>query len=166
MKTNLLESKWAATLNSRNFFVSIISIILLMLEFNDLSTGVDAETIWEAFTSADLGRILSIVLVNFLNPIMKIIRGEASWSFGFLKSKNFWTQSLTAIFVLLAGLGIVFPDGAASALVEAIFGGQFEIISLAIVVNIINPLWHFIFDRDNKGNRRRERKARDALPST
>ena len=165
MKTKFYRSKWAATMDSRNFLVTLISLILLTLEFNNLGTGIDAETIWEAFASGELGRILSIVLVNFLNPIMKIIRGEASWSFGFLKSKNFWTQALTGIFVLLAGLGIAFPDGAAASLVEAIFGGSFEAISIAIVINVINPLYHFFFDRDKGEKPGKERKARDALPS-
>lgn len=164
MKNQYL-SKFAATMESRNFFVSLITLLFLALGYNGLDPGIDADTLLDAILSGELGPIVSIILVNFLNPIMKIIRGEVEWSWSFLKSKNFWTQTITAILMLLTGFGIVFPDGAAAQLVDAIFGGSFDAISVAIVLNIINPLYHFFFDRDSGGERRRERRARDALPS-
>ena len=47
-------------------------------------------------------------------------------------------------------LGVVFPEGAAGNLVNAIFGGTFETIAVAVVVNILNPLYHFFFDNNDE----------------
>lgn len=141
------NTKITSTLESRNFFVSLVSIVLLALEANNLSLGTDAGTIIDTVASADVGRIVSLVLVNFLNPIMKIVTKTASWSWDFLKSPNFWTQVATVVLVGLSLLGILFPEGAAANIVQAIFGKEFLAIAVALVINLINPLYHFIFDR-------------------
>lgn len=143
MKTKVYYTKLAATLDSRNFFVSLITLFLLVLQSNDLDPGTDAETIFDAIMSGDLGNLLALFLVNFLNPIMKIVRGEVGWSWNFLKSKNFWFQAATALIVGLTMFGIVFPEGAAAAIIDAIFTGDSQAIMVAFVVNIINPIWHF-----------------------
>jgi hypothetical protein len=146
MKTTKF-TKLQATLDSRNFFVSLISLVLLTLEANDLSIGTDADSVYDAFASGELGRILSLVLINFLNPLMKIIRGEAGWSWGFLKSWNFRTQALTAVLIFFTGIGVVFPEGAASNLIDALAGGELNLIILALAANIINPFLHFFRDK-------------------
>jgi hypothetical protein len=128
--------------------------VLLTLEANDLSIGTDAESVYDAFASGELGRILSLVLVNFLNPLMKIIRGEAGWSWDFLKSWNFRTQALTAVLIFFTGIGVVFPDGAVANLIDALAGGELNVIIIALVANIINPFIHFF--RDKAKDRRRE----------
>lgn len=144
---NIMNAKLQATLNSRNFFVSLISVVLLAFELNNLSLGADAGQIVDTVGSGDVGRIAALFLVNFLNPILKLIQKTAEWSWNFLRSPNFWTQLVTVILVALTGLGITFPDGAAGNLVESIFSGEFQVIAIAAVVNVLNPLYHFFFDR-------------------
>jgi len=141
------KAKVADTAGSRNFFVSFVSVLLLMLEMNGLGTGADPGNIVDAITSADLGRILSILLLNFLNPIMKIIQKQVEWSWDFLRSPNFWTQVATTLLIGITMFGIAFPDGAAADLVDAIFGGEFQVIAIALIINVLNPLWHFFFDK-------------------
>lgn len=142
-----MSQKLQATLSSQNFFVSLISVILLAFELNNLSLGVGAEQIVDTVSSGDVGRIAALFLVNFLNPILKLVQKTAQWTWGFLRSPNFWTQLATVVLVALSGLGIVFPDGAASGVVDAIFTGEFQAIGIALVVNVFNPLYHFFFDR-------------------
>lgn len=154
----VVHNKIAATAGSRNFFISLVSTTLLTLEMNGLGTGADPGNIVDAITSADIGRILSILLLNFLNPIMKIIQKQVEWSWDFLRSPNFWTQVVTTILVGVTMLGIMFPEGAASNLVSAIFGGEFQVIAIALIINIANPLYHFFFDRNE-----RQRPPRDLV---
>lgn len=142
-----MKSKLQATLGSQNFFVSLISVMLLAFELNNLSLNVTADQVVDTVSSGDVGRIAALFLVNFLNPILKLVQKTAEWSWNFLKSPNFWTQIVTVILVALTGLGIAFPDGAAGNLVEGIFSGEFEVIAIAAVVNVLNPLYHFFFDR-------------------
>ena len=145
-----MYKKLKDTAGSQNFFVSLISVLLLSFELNGLNTGADPEQIYDAVTSGDTGRILSIVLLNFLNPVLKLVQGDATWSWGFLRSPNFWTQVTTTILLGVTMLGVVFPDGAAGNLVNAIFGGTFETIAVTVVVNILNPLYHFFFDNNDE----------------
>lgn len=91
-------SKLQATLDSRNFFVSLISVAMLMLSYQGVAIDVDPQAVADILLRADV-------------------------------------------------LGIVFPDGAAAAVVEAIFSGGTGAIATALVVNLLNPLYHFLFDR-------------------
>lgn len=144
-----MSPKLTATLNSRNFFVSLISIILMAIELNGFNVNVEPGQIYDAIDLGQVSTIVSIFFVNFLNPILKLASKAASWTWDFLKSPNFITQVITVILIGLTGLGIVFPQGAAANVVDAIFQGGFETIMVALVVNIINPLYHFFFDRDD-----------------
>lgn len=141
--------KILATAGSQNFFVSLISLFLLSFELNGLSTGADPNGIYEALASGEIGRITSILLLNFLNPILKLVQNSATWSWDFLKSKNFLTQAATAVLSAVTLLGIEFPDGAAAEVVDGFFGGTFETVAVALVINVLNPLWHFFFDRED-----------------
>lgn len=138
--------KIKATLDSRNFFVSLVSIIMLMMAAQGAAIDVPAEQVVDIFLRADVVGMFSVIVPNVINPILKITKAGFSWAF--LKSANFWTQAGTFILLALAGAGIVFPDGAAAAIVAAIFGGNVGTIITALVVNLLNPLYHFIFDRE------------------
>lgn len=142
-----MNLKVLSTLDSRNFFVSLVSIFLLSFELNGLSTGADPGQVVDAISAKDIGLIASLVLLNFLNPVLKLIQKTASWSWAFLKSPNFWTQVGTTVIAGLAMLGIQFPDGAASEVVSSIFSGDVQAIMIALVINVINPLYHFFFDK-------------------
>jgi len=142
------QSKFSATLDSRNFFVSIISLVLITIA--QVSGGVVPEgaagQILDAISQKDIILFFTIALPNLINPIMKIVRDKL-WTWKVFKSTNFLTQSLTVVLMGLAGFGIMWPDGAAANIVNAIAGGTGTVIITALVINIINPLYHFFFDK-------------------
>lgn len=138
---------------SRNFFVSLASLFLLALA---IITGdpvnVDPGAIIDALSSGELGSIISLFFVNLLNPIMKLIgkvqRGEINSDF--LKSPNFITQAVTALLSGVSILGIVFPADAAGEVVNAFYTSDFVPIWVALGINILNPIYHFIKDKKNE----------------
>lgn len=140
-------NKFQATMGSKNFFVSLTTLILLILESNGLGINATGEEIVDAISSQDIGAIIGVVVLNLLNPITKLLQQGVDWSWDFRKSANFWTQAVTTILVGVTLAGIVFPESAASAIVEAVFSNDFNAIGTAIVVNILNPLYHFFFDK-------------------
>ena len=135
-----------SVLKSKNFLVSIITLVLLAFEANSLPINVKPEQIADVVLSQDFGAIIALVVMNFLNPIMKLATKATKWDWGFLKSPNFWTQGLTVVLVIIAAFGIDFPNNAAPALVTAYYSKQFSIIAMAILINVVNPIYHFIKD--------------------
>lgn len=151
--------KFRETLGSKNFLVSLISIFVLALNSNGAGIPDGAsEYLADAIVSADLNAILSVIFVNFANPLFKIIKSK-KFDGGFLKSVNFWVQSLTVGLMVAVGYGFSFPESAASEIVNAIFGGNVGAIITALVINIGNPLWHFF--QKAKGE-----KVREPVPQT
>lgn len=145
------KTKVNATLDSRNFFVSIISLILFtvsQISGAPIPEGASQELL-DAISSQDLLMIFTIAVPNFVNPVLKIIKDKL-WTWKIFKSKNFLTQALTVLLLGVSGFGIAFPDGAASQIMDSIFGGEGTVMISAFVINIINPLWHFIFDKPKK----------------
>jgi nitrous oxidase accessory protein NosD len=136
-------------IESQNFFVSLVTLLLLAFEANQLTVNVSAEQVVSVFASQDAGAIISLIFLNFLNPVMKILSKAQEWSWEFLKSANFWTQVVTVALAGVAIFGLQFPEGAAPELVEAYYSKQFSIISVAIVVNLINPIYHFIKNKQD-----------------
>ena len=134
-------------LDSRNFFVSILTLILLPFVDNglDVEAAIAAESVVDALLGGDLTTILAVLLPNIVQPFMKWIQnGISGWSWGFLKSWNFWTQAITAVLVVATAYGLVFPDEAVTDVSDAIQSGQFDLITVAIVINVINPVYHFL----------------------
>jgi len=137
------------SIQSQNFFVSLVTLILLAFEANALSVNVGAEQIVSVLASKDAGAIISLFVLNFINPIMKLLSKTQEWDWGFLKSPNFWTQSLTVVLAAVAIFGLQLPEDAAPELVSAYYSQQFSIISVAVVINIINPIYHFLKSKQN-----------------
>jgi hypothetical protein len=137
------------SIQSQNFFVSLVTLILLAFEANALSVNVGAEQIVSVLASKDAGAIISLFVLNFINPIMKLLNKTQEWDWGFLKSPNFWTQSLTVVLAAVAIFGLQLPEDAAPELVSAYYSQQFSIISVAVVINIINPIYHFLKSKQN-----------------
>lgn len=134
-------SKTKDVLSSRNFFVTLINLVLLAFAYNNLPIDVSADVILDTISAGDLGAIVGLIVTNLLNPILRIISG-AGWSWGFLKSANFWTQALTVLLGVLATSGIMFPDGAAGNIVGAV-GGPITVLISMLFINLVNPLLHF-----------------------
>jgi hypothetical protein len=132
------------SIESRNFFVSLITLMLLAFEANSLSINLGADQVVSVLESRDAGAIISLLFINFLNPIMKLVSKAQEWSWDFLKSANFWTQLVTVGLAGTAILGLEYPADAAPELVQAYYTNQFSIISVAVVINLINPIYHFI----------------------
>lgn len=148
---NQKETKVSKTLGSRNFFVSIISLVLFVvakLSGANIPEGASEELL-NAINTQDLVMIFTIALPNLVNPILKIIKDKL-WTWKIFKSKNFITQAGTVLLMGLAGFGIAFPDGAAAQIVDSIFRGEGTVIITAIVINIVNPLYHFFFDKGDE----------------
>lgn len=135
--------KTKSPLQSRNFFVSIVSLILLAFQANKINFDIGAGEIVDVIMSKDLGAILSLAVVNLINPIMKLASKSTTWDWGFTRSANFWTQVLTVILVLIAGFGIPFPENASADLIAAWATKEFSVVAIAIILNVVNPLYHF-----------------------
>lgn len=133
---------------SSNVLVSIITLFILALNLNGASIPEGAaHSIADAFASQNMIAIISVLVPNLVNPILKIIRA-GGWSFDRIKkSMNFWTQAATVVLAGISGFGIAFPDGAAAEIVNAISIGDFGVIAIAFVINVINPLYHYFFDK-------------------
>jgi len=139
-------------LDSSNFFVNLITLLLLPFVANGLDlpapTAEVSEVVFNAISSGDIAVIIGVALPNLLNPLFKLFQnGVAGWSWDFLKSANFWTQAVTAALLIFAGMGLVFPDQAATDIVDSLFTGEVIAIILAMVINVINPLIHY-FKKD------------------
>lgn len=142
-----VQAKIEGTLNSRNFLVSIVSLILLAFAANNLGITADADTIVETLQGGNRGAIFGLIVLNLLNPIMKIVSKGFKWSWDFVKSKNFWTQLLTVVLSAASLSGISFPVDAPTELIDGIETKEFQTIAISIVINILNPVWHFFFDK-------------------
>lgn len=137
---------------SRNFFVSLVTLALLGIS---LASGENINVTPDEFTGAlesgNVATILILVVVNLLNPIMKIVgkaqRGELNTDF--LSSPNFLTQALTVVLTGVALVGIAFPPESASDVITAFQTKDFVTIWTALGINIFNPVYHFIKDKKN-----------------
>ena len=144
--TTTRKEKIKQTLDSRNFFVSLVSLILLAFTSNGLESGVNADQIVNIIGSNDLGAIVGLIAVNFFNPLMKIFSKGFKFEWTFLQSPNFLTQFITVVLSLVALLGVVFPTEAAAEVSNAFASREFLPIAMALVINVANPVWHFFFD--------------------
>lgn len=143
------KSKLNDVLDSRNFFVSLITIFVSIFVYNGMQVSnpdILAGEIYDTLSSKEMLPILTLVFTNFVNPLMKMIR--SGFNIGFLKSINFWVQVTTVILLVLAGHGMMFPEGTPQKIVEAIFSGNTELIFTVIAANVLNPLYHFFFDKE------------------
>lgn len=147
-----METK-KSRIDSSNFFVTLITLILLPLVANGLDLPLPANEVAEglvtAISAGDIAAIIGVALPNIVNPVMYWINNAWNgWSWTFLKSANFWTQALTALLILLTGFGLMFPEGAAANLIDSLFGGEITAILLALLINVINPFIHFFKGRN------------------
>lgn len=132
--------------DSKNFFVNLITVLFIALNANDAGIPLDlAPEAYEAIRSGNLTLILVTLLPNLINPITKVFGKPFSWSF--LSSQNFIINMATVVLLGVSGLGILFPDNAAQQLIEAIFGKDFQTIAIALVINIVNPIYIWFKNR-------------------
>lgn len=122
--------KLSATLGSQNFLITALSLLLLALQSNNIETGYTAEGIVDLFKDANLTSIVVLLLVNFLNPIIKLVNSiiKKEWSWAFLRSQNFQTQILSVGTILFS----LFLDEVSTGIVTT------------IVLNVWNLVAHLI----------------------
>jgi len=119
-------SKLSQVLDSRNFFVTFISLLLLAMGANSIETGYTADGIFDLFKDASVSQILVLVIINFLNPLIKLVNKVVNkeWSWAFIKSQNFQTQVLSIVTILLSFI--------------------FDEVTTGIVTTIVLNLWNLV----------------------
>ena len=118
-------------LNSRNFFVSLLTLVSLFTMYFGVELPNTPEAIVDSAAGLGfIGIITSVILPNFFNVTIKLIQSwkEFGFNLGFLTSPNFLAQVTTVILTLLEGFGIT------------------NTLVIAIIVNAVNFLWHLLFD--------------------
>lgn len=138
-------SKTKDTLASRNFFVALASTLLMALQANNLQVDIDPGNLVDTLLGGDLMGIVSVLLLNFLNPAMKLISRAGEWSWDFLKSPNFLTQAFTVLLAALALIGLSMPADIAAT--ELLHEQSWGLLSLAIFTHVANSVYHIAFDR-------------------
>jgi hypothetical protein len=120
-------NKVSATLNSRNFFVTLISMVLIALQFNSIEAGYTADGIYDLFKDVNLTSALVLIVINFLNPIIKIVNKvvDKTFSWAFIKSQNFTTQVLSMVTIVLS----IFLDEVTTGLVSALILNVWNLVS-------------------------------------
>lgn len=120
--------KLKEVLDSRNFLVTILTIALGFITANEIQVQLTPEQIADGVIGKDLLGIASFVLLNFFNVLTKIGAKffDKTWSWDWIKSKNFLTQVLTILTIVLG----VFFDATVTGIV------------VTIVINIINLIVH------------------------
>ena len=122
-------TKISEALKSKNFLVSIMSILLLALSSNSIQVGYTAEDLYGLF-NGKIGNELIVTIVLFvLNSGSKIYLSIKQYGFnwGFLKSSNF-------IAALISTFSIV---------VFATFNQALAGIVIALSTQVINLVYHF-----------------------
>jgi len=129
-------NKLSQVLDSRNFFVTLISLLLLAMGANSIETGYTADGIFDLFKDASVSQILVLVIINFLNPIIKLVKKvvDKEWSWAFIKSQNFQTQVLSIVTILLS---FIF-DEVTTGIVTTIFLNLWNLVSHLIQKNAAN----------------------------
>lgn len=145
--------KLQAVSGSQNFLIGFITLIFGFLAANNLEVVdvTQVETFWQAVKTGELNLIIPIILVNFVNPIMKIVSsGGFDWQ-GIKNSPNFWTNIATVVLSITATFGLIIPEEALTGFLDAIVGqnASFIEIIIAFVLNLGNVFFHFFFDDDD-----------------
>ena len=147
MSTKQIKQKLTATAGSSNFRITLITLALMFLSGMGAEVSPDlAGPLLDAVLSKDLFAMITIIVPNVVQPVFKIISNK-TFNWRFLKNPNFYTQFFTVLFMGTAAFGLAFPDNAAMEVINSITGGNWTLILGAVSVNIINPLWHFFFEK-------------------
>lgn len=154
-------------LKSLNFMTSLTSLSILGV-ISTFFTSIITESIGvpldvnlfeliKQTVAGNLEYIVTFTVPSITNLYLKIrqkyLNNELDWRKIF-KSKNFLTFLLTAVVGLITIIsGIVFPENIGSELTSAIWSGNITLIILAVVMQVINPIIHFIQDPKGKGSK-------------
>jgi len=117
---------------SKNFWTSIITIIVGFLTANNLNLGLTPDQLVNGISGHNTVEILMFLVPALIVPIQKIA-AQKTWDFSFFKSTNFWAQATTVLSVVL---GFYFGEVTAGLIV-------------AVVVQVVNLITHLSNSKPN-----------------
>ena len=127
-----MKNKVSQVFDSKNFYVTIIGMVLLALEGNNILVSQSADEIYNIFESNEGFELISILTVFFANPLFKLVSKiiAKEFSFDFFFSSNFQTQIVTFLTVLVTA-----------------FIGNDELlagIAVSLIINVVNLISHLV----------------------
>lgn len=135
---------------STNFLTNVITLIFIVLGVQNIQFTLDPGEAVNELLAHNWEYIGNILLPALSGLVFKIIQkvNEKTWDWKkVIKSTNFWTQAITVLAGVLAGVGILLPENAAPELTSAIFSGSVVTIITSVIANVLTPLWHFFKGR-------------------
>lgn len=121
-------------LQSKNFWVTIISIVFGFLYTNGIEIGLTPDEFSTKILGSNTFELAIFIAVNLFNPILKTINKIKSglWSWEFVYSANFQTQVGSVVTIIVTGyLGDVKAG-----------------LILALLFNVWNLIKHFLINKD------------------
>ena len=141
-------------LQSQNFLTDIISFVLFSLTAGAMiSTSFDLDTTVVAILEQNWEYVIGTSIPAFITFVMKVVTSIKEKTFSFakiLKSPNAITKFLVIVSGIFASLNVILPADMPQVLGDAILSGSLGSIVTAVIVTIINPIWHIIMDRRNE----------------
>lgn len=132
---------------STNFLTNVVTLVFIVLGYQGIQTTIDPGQAVTEVLAANweyIGSILFPALSGLAFKVIQKIQAK-TWDWkAVIKSTNFWTQAITVFAGAVAFIGIMLPATAPQALTEAIFSGSIWTLILAIVANVLTPIWQFI----------------------
>lgn len=145
--------KKKTSLESQNFLTNVIILAFMGLGVNGIDTALNPGEFALAVLARDMEFLISVALPAIITITFKVTKNIQAKTFSFarmIKSPNFITQAITVLALLVGGIGIILPPDAPQALTGAIFSGSIGVIIAAVVLNVLNPLWHWLQNRTKK----------------
>jgi hypothetical protein len=99
----IILKKIAEVLSSQNAFVNLLSILLLAFSTNDIVIEQTPEELVNMFQGKTGVQIVMILFLNFFTPLSKLVQKliKSEFSLEFIKSRNFQTQLLSLITIIV-----------------------------------------------------------------
>ena len=99
----IILKKLAEVLSSQNAFVNLLSILLLAFSTNDIVIEQTPEELINMFQGKTGVQIVMILFLNFFTPLSKLVQKliKSEFSLEFIKSRNFQTQLLSLITIIV-----------------------------------------------------------------
>ncbi len=99
----IILKKIAEVLSSQNAFVNLLSILLLAFSTNDIVIDQSPEELVSMFQGKTGVQIVMILFLNFFTPLSKLVQKliKSEFSLEFIKSRNFQTQLLSLITIIV-----------------------------------------------------------------
>ena len=121
-------NKLKDVLGSKNFLVSLISIILLGFSSNSIEVGYTADGLYSLFQGKAGNELITTILLFAFNSGFKIYLSikEKGFTFAFVKSSNFVAALISVISVVIGGV-----------LNEPLSG-----IAIALATQVVNLIYH------------------------